>query len=157
MRTFEYYYASSLAEMVLRHTDNLSKTLQQENISAAEGQKTVKDVLKTLESLREETHASSFWKSVIAKAVGLELSEPRLQHKQMRPTRLEDGEAPPEFCHSPEQFYGVTAYNQAIDLIVTCLADRFDQPGYRMYSNLEQLLLKECKGKHCDDEFAFVS
>ena len=26
-----------------------------------------------------------------------------------------------------------------------------------MYSNVEQLLLKGCKGEHCDEEFAFVS
>ena len=38
MDTFQYYYATTLAEMVLCHTDNLSKTLQIEDISAAQGQ-----------------------------------------------------------------------------------------------------------------------
>ena len=157
MGTFEYYFASSLAEMILRHTDNLSKTLQQKDMSAAEGQGAVRDVRRTLESLREETHARSFWNSVTAKAIALELPEPRLQRKRKRPAHLEDGRAPPEFYHSPEQFYRVSAYNRAIDLIVTCLADRFEQPGYRMYSNLEQMVLKGCKREDYDDEFTFVS
>ena len=60
MRTLEYYYASSLAEMVLRHRENLSKTLQQKNISATAEHTAVRDLMKTLESLQEETYTSSF-------------------------------------------------------------------------------------------------
>ena len=57
MSKFEYYYAISLAEMVLRHTDNLSK---RRIISAAEGQEVACLVNRTLQSLREDTHACTF-------------------------------------------------------------------------------------------------
>jgi len=38
MNTFEFYYGVSLAHLLLHHTDNLSRTLQHKNISAATGQ-----------------------------------------------------------------------------------------------------------------------
>ncbi len=57
----------------------------------------------------------------------------------------------------PEHYYRVTVYNRAIDLIVTCFADRFDQPGYRMYSTLEKLLLKVCRGERHDEELATIT
>ena len=85
--------------------------------------------------------------SVTTKAAKLDVSEPCLPRKRKRPARYEDGKAAAEFCHTPEHYYRVTVYNRAIDLIVACLADRFDQPGYRMYSTLEQLLLKVCRGE----------
>lgn len=156
MSKFEFYYAASLAEMILRHTDNLSKTLQRNDISAAEGQKVAQQVRQTLQSLRGEIHVSKFWKSITAKANSLDVSEPTLPRKRIRPSRYEDGDAPPEFSDTAEHYYRVTLYNEAIDLIVNCLTDRFDQPGYKIYSNLEQLLLKGCRGECHDEEMTFI-
>ena len=59
MKSIQYYYAASLAEKILRYTDNLSKTLQQ-HMSAAEGQQAAKQVRAALQELREEKHAKSF-------------------------------------------------------------------------------------------------
>ena len=53
MSTFEYYYAVSLAEMVLRHTDNLSETLQKGNISSAQGQEVAGLVKRTLHTVKK--------------------------------------------------------------------------------------------------------
>ena len=36
-------------------------------------------------------------------------------------------------------------YFEAMDVVIQCINDRFDQPGYKMYSGLETLLLKGCK------------
>ena len=157
MNAFEFYYACSLAEMILRHTDNLSKTLQRKDISAAEGRQVAELVKKTLQSLRGESHANRFWKSVTAKAEKVDVAEPCLPRKRKRPARYEDGDAEAEFSDTPEHHYRVTLYNEAIDLIVNCLGNRFDQPGYRMYSTLEQLLLKGCKGECYDEQMAIIS
>ena len=32
-----------------------------------------------------------------------------------------------------------------MDLVIQCINDQFDQPGYKMYSGLETLLVKGCK------------
>lgn len=42
MTTFEFYFRASLAYLLLRHTDNVSCTLQHKNISAAAGQQVAK-------------------------------------------------------------------------------------------------------------------
>lgn len=39
MNTFEFFLDVHLLHIILRHTDNLSKTLQMTKMSAAEGQK----------------------------------------------------------------------------------------------------------------------
>ena len=85
MRTFHFYYTASLAEMVLRHTDNLSRALQKETISAVEGQQIAEQVKKTLMSLRTDAQASTFWSGVTAKADGLDVSDPCLPRKHKRP------------------------------------------------------------------------
>lgn len=117
MRTFKYYYAASLAEMILCHTDNLSRALQKEGISAVEGQQVAEQVKKTLMSLRTDVHAGNFWKGVTAKAEKLDVTDPCLPRKRRRPARYEYGEAAPEFSETPEHHYAVTAYNQAIDIL----------------------------------------
>ena len=33
-------------------------------------------------------------------------------------------------------------YYEALDLVINSFKDRFDQPGYRTYKNLQELLLK---------------
>lgn len=38
MSTFDFFIGVSLGERILKHTDNLSKTLQHKDISASEGQ-----------------------------------------------------------------------------------------------------------------------
>ena len=54
MKTFEFAFAVHLAEMLLRHTDNLSKTLQKDTISALEGQIVASMMLATLQSVRND-------------------------------------------------------------------------------------------------------
>ena len=53
------------------------------------------------------------------------------------------------------QFYR-TVYFEALDLLVSSIKDRFDQPGYKVYSNLEALLVKSSNGQKCDEELQFV-
>ena len=65
MRTFELMFGTVLGEMILRHTDNLSKTLQAKTISAAEGQQVAHIVCShTFEALRDDVSFDSFWCTV---------------------------------------------------------------------------------------------
>ena len=47
-------------------------------------------------------------------------------------------------------------YYEAIDTMVSCLKDGFEQPGYQTYSNLEQILIKTCQGKEFVEELDFI-
>ena len=52
--------------------------------------------------------------------------------------------------------YYRTVYYEALDLVVEGITDRFEQPGYQIYRNLEDLLLKACKGQDFEAELDFV-
>ena len=137
MRTFNFLFGTVLCEMLLCHTDNLSKALQKKIISAAEGQGVAKMVIATLCTLRTEESFSLFWKKVEAIAKSLTVGEPQLPRKCKVPTCYEDGIASHEFPNSPMLYYR-QLYYEAIDTTVSCLKDCFEQPGYQTYSNLEQ-------------------
>ena len=49
-----------------------------------------------------------------------------------------------EFHDTPKSLYK-QQYYEAIDLLINCIEDRFDQPGYKVYHSVETLLLKACK------------
>ena len=154
MNTFNFLFGIFLAEIVLRHTDNLSKTLQDKTRSAAEGQAIADMVVRTLLTLRSDDSFELFWLKVVKKAESLEL-EPQLPRRTKRPRRYDDGLAESEFHDDPKACFR-QHYFEALDLAVNCIRDRFDQPGYKVYSNLEQLLLKAIEGKDVTTELDFI-
>ncbi len=50
--------------MILKHSDNLSSTLQHKSMSAAGGQEITRMTIKTLKSLREDQSFDLFWMKV---------------------------------------------------------------------------------------------
>ena len=76
MTKFTYLFGSMLGELVLNHTDNLSRTLQHMSMSAAEGQYVTSMTVATLNSMRSDDQFDLFWDLVILKAEQLGVSEP---------------------------------------------------------------------------------
>ena len=97
MRTFEFYFGIYLGEMILRHSDNLSRTLQKKDLSAVEGQRVAGLVKATLQSMRSTDQFDLFWKVLTRKAEKLNIDEPVLPRKRRAPRRIEIGESPAEF------------------------------------------------------------
>ena len=60
MTTFTYLFGSMLGELVLKHTDNLSRTLQHVSFSAAEGQQITVMTVATLNSMRSDDQFDIF-------------------------------------------------------------------------------------------------
>ena len=52
---------------------------------------------------------------------------------------------------SIEDHYRVQ-YFEALDILIACIKDRFNQPGYRVYSKLETLLLDAANGVALDED-----
>ena len=122
MKTFEYYFGISLGELVLRHSDNLSRTLQHKSLSAAEGQHVAAMVVKTIESMRSEEAYKLFWDKVLLSIESLDVEQPQLPRRRKVPKRFDDSLAAPEFHDSP-MLYFRQHYYEAIDLIVSCISD----------------------------------
>ena len=97
VKTFQFFYGAVLGEKLLRHTDNLSKTLQHNQISAAEGQQLAQMTVRTLKTLCSEQAYDLFWFEVNKKAENLNIPEPELPHQRKRPPRLEEGATEPFF------------------------------------------------------------
>ena len=43
-----------------------------------------------------------------------------------------------------------------MDLIINCIKERFDQPGYGIYKNLQEIIIKSIKKENYDDSFNVV-
>ena len=68
----------SLGFLILKHTDNLSRVLQKEDISAAEG-KTIADMtVSTLKSLCSDSCFDLFWQKTTASAEAEHVNPPSL-------------------------------------------------------------------------------
>jgi hypothetical protein len=111
-------------------------------------------VVRTVASLRSDESFEFFWLKVLKNVESFDL-HPKLPRQRKRPSRYERGEADSEFHDNPKAYFR-QHYYEAIDLIVNCIQDRFHQPGYKVYSNLEQLLLKASEGKDNAVELDFV-
>ena len=143
MQSFEFFFGLVLAEILLHHTDNLSKTLQK-NYSASEGQRVADMTKRTLHGIRDEQSFDLFWEKVSTMASDVDVNDLVLPRKRKVPKRFEQGNAPAEFHSTPKSHYR-QVYYEALDLLVQAIEDRFNQSGYRTYHCLEALMLKAVK------------
>lgn len=146
-----------VSELILCHTDNLSRTLQKSEISAAEGRNIAGLVVKTLQSLiiRSDNSFKLFWEKTNKEANDLGVMEPCLPRQRKTPRRLDDDASSSySFPATSEDCYR-QIYFEAIDLIVNCINDRFDQPG--IYQNLQNLLLQAVNSKEYEFSLFFIT
>jgi len=134
MNQFSFLFALMLAERILQHTDNLSKTLQNPQLTAIEGQQIAQLTRSTLLLMYTD---QLFWSRILEEFA---VDEPTMPRKRRIPARYEDGAAPSEFPSCPKAHYR-QIYYQTLDLITSFILQRFDQPGYRTYCVLQDLIL----------------
>ena len=132
--------------MVLHHTDKLSQTLQQPQLSSVEGHDITMLTVITLEGLQTENDFELFWQKVEKMKIQFDTDEPLLARKQKTPRRFEEDIAPAEFAASPKNEYR-RVFFEYLGLAVMSIHNRFDQKGFKTFSNVEQLLFKACKGR----------
>ena len=116
-----------LWEITLKITDYLSKTIQNDSMSASEAQSTAQQTVLKLEGMRNDTvfdlfsqHADSLHHTVT--------EEPSLPRKRKAPRQFEVGEG--EVYHSQTvEEYSRKFYYEALDSAVSCLLEGFNKPG----------------------------
>ncbi len=117
METFNFFFGISLGELVLRHSDNLSRTLQSPRLSAAEAQKFVKMTVKTLE---REDKFDLFWTKVVKKSTDLGIQDPQLSRRRKAPRRYEIVESEGDFIGDVKIQYRVIYYG-VLDCVVSSI------------------------------------
>jgi len=85
METFQFLFGILLAEMVFRHTDNLSKTLQKPELSSLQGYEIAMLTVKTLQSIHTESNFDLFWEKVDKLRSSVTVSNPCLPRKRKVP------------------------------------------------------------------------
>ena len=120
-KTFSYCFGIHLAAMILNNSDNLSKTLEATQLSAVDAQRSPRNTVSTLESIRSVQNINLFDQKVKRFAHDHDVDEPSLPRickpkitiKNYFSTTKSDH---PEF---PEDEYR-RKYFKAIDLVVFC-------------------------------------
>ena len=152
LEKFDFLFGVVLGEKLLRLADNLSCTLQQKDLSAAEGNQAAHLTCETLSALHSDSEFVKFWDKVIAKQREVDVEEPTLPCRRKAPKRLEVGTGESHFPSTVKEYYRIH-YFEAIDLLVSCIKGRFDQPGYKVCSKLKTVLLNAASGKEFHTEF----
>jgi len=158
MTSFEFLFGCSLGKLILKQTDNLSRTLQDPTLSAAQGQSVAKDVVTTLEKDRNNESFELFWRRLKLKREALEIQAPKLPRKRKMPDWFGTEGNPVNTHHfpdSPKDRYR-QFYYQAFDYTIQSIKSRFSQTDYKKYSLLQQLLLKAANGDDWAEEFQSV-
>jgi hypothetical protein len=135
----------------LSHSDNLSRTLQQPNISAISAQKLANCTVETLKKIRSDEDAQRFWEKTQLESKCHPLEPPKLPRKKKMPAKYEEGKSEPEFHDNCEKYFR-QIYFESLDTIIACINDRFDQHDYKTLVNLEQILLKSVRNEDITDE-----
>ena len=78
MLSFDFLFGISLGSLILRHSDNLSKSLQHESLSAAEGQELANLRIKVLQSLRNSDQFKLFYERVLQDQSRFAINSPAL-------------------------------------------------------------------------------
>ena len=152
---FPFFFGVHLAQLVLKHTDNLSKSLQKSTTSASEGAAMAGMTVRALQTLRSEEKFSSFWNSVEAALAEVNVEDPQLPRRKKVPRRLdEDGSS--SYAAIDVNSHYRRIYYEALDLAVNSIEIRFAQKDFQTYSTLEELLLKTCLGKDASEQLGSV-
>ena len=96
--------------MHLRHTDNLSKTLQSPSLSAADSQQLAQLTCNTLERLRNQECFSLLWSKVSGMQEKLQIDEPMLPRKRKAPRRYEVGDGQGTFLETVQDYFRAEYY-----------------------------------------------
>ena len=136
-------------------SDNLSRTLQGSHVSAAEGQQITAMSVKTLQLLRSDENFECFWSKTVSGAHECDVSDPVLPRRRKALKRYEIGTGEGSNPERVEDYYRCV-YFEALDLTINCIENRFDQPGYQIYSRLESLLGKAANKLDYEEDIDFV-
>ena len=152
-KTFSYCFGIHLAATVLSNSVNLSKTLQATQLSAVDAQRIARNTVSTLESIRSDQNYNLFYEKMKKFAHDRNVDEPSLPQKGFE-NYFSTTES--DYPETPED-ENRKKYFEAIDLIVSCIKNRFEQDDFKMYALCERLLVKAANKESFTTEFEKIT
>ena len=133
----------------LRHSDILSKTVQESSLTSCQGKEIGDLTLQKINSLLSESKFELLWQKTVQQAVVLEITKPSLPSLCMRnrPAKLlNENEASLYDEVSDVKTFYRCIYFDTTDTATNCIKARFLQPEYIAIKNIEQLILNVMNG-----------
>ena len=157
-KTFSYCFGIHLATTILNNFDNLYKTLQATQLSSIDAQRITRNTVSTLESISSDQNFNLFYKKVKKFAHEHDVDEPSLPGKRKPRMTIENyfNTTKSDQLETPEDEYR-RKYFEAIDLVVSCIKNRFDQDDFEMCALCEQLLVKAANKESFTTEFEKIT
>ena len=109
-------------------------------MSASEGQSVAELYVKTLQLMQNDEAFDAFIRLVNCFHEQMGTSDPTLPRKRKAPSRFEVGEGEKSYNDISIKDHYRRLYFEVLDLAVTWISQWFNQPGYSVYKNLENLL-----------------
>lgn len=166
MTEFQFFYGLNLSQRLFLISDNLSKALQKESMSALSGLELARLTIQTFKDMRTEESAKLFFDTVLKKARDHSfIDEPKLPRKRKRPNYRSsvnymqiDGYTATGEAYHPQtvEDYYKQQYFETLELIISSIEDRFDQPSFLAFLKMEQFLLNAISGKNFDAELDHI-
>lgn len=135
------YLALLICCKIFQVTEKLSFLLQKPTLSVSAARESVQLVIVNLRSMRTEESFEQVWSQMSNDIDKYDLVEPQLPRVRKVPKKLEQT-ATPSTSHkwdSPKDMLRAT-YFAGLDGITGEIEERFNQPGFAAYDNLEKLL-----------------
>ena len=163
MESFSFHFGLNLGRKVYAHTDNLSKTLQKEKMSSISGKELADLTIKTMQGMRNDRDFDLFYETVTKSASSIDFvstpTAPRGGKAEVRHLAVFGRQSTllwrnllPRNCSA--HFKAI--YFEAIDVIVSSIKERFEQPAFKIFTEVEQLLLKSISKKPAEEEMKTV-
>ena len=121
-------------------------------MSATEAQEIAQLIVDTLKGMRNDDAFKQLVESICERT---DTEEAILPRKRKAPRRLEVGKGEGHYSATVEEHYR-QKYFEALDLAINGIQERFNQPGYAIYKQLESLLLKAAKQEDYSNEIQEV-
>ncbi|CAB4034968.1 zinc finger MYM-type 1-like [Paramuricea clavata] len=156
MKTYDFFFGLNLGEWLFSHTDNLSKTLQSTKMCAASGQRLANLTKEVLQKIRSDESFILYYEAILIKSKNIpSISEPTLPRKRRAPARFEIGTGMPSYPTTSQDYYR-QIYFECIDFMINAIEQRFNQPSFSVYEQMESFLLKVLNDQDYSTELQFL-
>ena len=105
MRTFDYFYGLRLGILLLRHSVNLSASLQAKDLCAGEAQTIAKNTVATLTKVRTYENYHLFWEDVKQEAAKLYIDAPKLPTRKNHEQEWKNSSVEKQHLNTPMMLF----------------------------------------------------
>lgn len=112
--------------------------------------------VKTFQLMQNDESFDAFFRLVSCFREQTGTSAPKLPRKRKAPRHFEVGEGKESYNDSSIEDHYRLLYFEVLDLAVTGISQWFNQPGYSVYKNLENVLVYAANRKPFDEQLCAV-